>query len=213
VANLSELSPRKQRLLACACVRRVWQLLVATELRNVIAVAELFADGQRNIAELQAAYTAARLESVRLPRQDSASLAAWAATCTATDDHTSDRPFNYRETIRISSLVSEALNPGNSLTDPLVRSARQDEVDVHQRFLQDIELLSGIVFSPVWRTSTAVAIASGMYDSRDFSAMPILADALQDAGCENEDILNHCRDPEQVHVRGCWVVDLVLDKS
>jgi hypothetical protein len=43
--------------------------------------------------------------------------------------------------------------------------------------------------------------------------MPILADALQDAGCDNEDILNHCRDPKQVHVRGCWVVDLVLGKA
>ncbi len=70
-----------------------------------------------------------------------------------------------------------------------------------------------VVFDPAWCTSTAVAIAKGMYDSRDFSAMPILADALQDAGCENDDILNHCRDPQQVHVRGCWVVDLVLGKS
>ena len=52
-----------------------------------------------------------------------------------------------------------------------------------------------------------------MYDSRDFSLMPILADALQDAGCENEHILNHCRDTEAKHVRGCWVVDLVLGKE
>jgi hypothetical protein len=43
--------------------------------------------------------------------------------------------------------------------------------------------------------------------------MPILADALQDAGCDNADILNHCRDANGVHVRGCWVVDLVLGKE
>src|SRR5262245_9251007 len=67
-------------------------------------------------------------------------------------------------------------------------------------------------FSPAWRTSTAVQLARQMYDSRDFSLMPILADALQDAGCENEDILNHCRG-ESLHVRGCWVVDLVLEKA
>ncbi|MCE9568121.1 MAG: hypothetical protein K8U57_39465 [Planctomycetes bacterium] len=66
-----------------------------------------------------------------------------------------------------------------------------------------------VAFSPDWRTSTAIAIAQGMYVSRDFSAMPILADALQDAGCDNADILDHCRDEGQVHVRGCWVVDLV----
>ena len=59
-------------------------------------------------------------------------------------------------------------------------------------------------------TDTAVAIARGMYESRDFSTMPILADALQDAGCDSADVLDHCRDPNGVHVRGCWVVDLVL---
>jgi hypothetical protein len=68
-------------------------------------------------------------------------------------------------------------------------------------------------FDAAWRTSTAVAIAQQMYESRDFGAMPILADALQDAGCDNEDVLDHCRDAKQVHVRGCWVVDLVLGKS
>jgi len=52
-----------------------------------------------------------------------------------------------------------------------------------------------------------------MCESRDFSAMPILADALQDAGCDNDDILTLCRDAKGVHVRGCWVVDLVLGKS
>jgi hypothetical protein len=64
-----------------------------------------------------------------------------------------------------------------------------------------------------WRTDTAVALARQMYESRDFGAMPILADALQEAGCDSEDILAHCRDANQLHVRGCWVVDLVLGKS
>jgi hypothetical protein len=52
-----------------------------------------------------------------------------------------------------------------------------------------------------------------MYASRDFSPMPILADALQDAGCTSDDILDHCRDVQATHVRGCWVVDLVLGKE
>ena len=68
-------------------------------------------------------------------------------------------------------------------------------------------------FDPSWRTSTAVAIAKGMYDSRDFTAMPILADAIQDAGCDNDEVLTHCRAESGIHVRGCWVVDLVLGKS
>jgi hypothetical protein len=69
-----------------------------------------------------------------------------------------------------------------------------------------------VAFAPKWSTDTAIALARQMYESRDFSAMPILADALQDAGCNNDDILNHCRDATATHVRGCWVVDLVLGK-
>ncbi|QDU20371.1 hypothetical protein ETAA1_23230 [Urbifossiella limnaea] len=51
-----------------------------------------------------------------------------------------------------------------------------------------------------------------MYESRDFAPMPVLADALEDAGCADNDILAHCRG-DGPHVRGCWVVDLVLGKS
>ena len=69
-----------------------------------------------------------------------------------------------------------------------------------------------MIFDPAWRTDTALSLARVMYESRDFSAMPILADALQDAGCELADILDHCRGTSP-HVRGCWVVDLVLGKS
>jgi len=67
-------------------------------------------------------------------------------------------------------------------------------------------------WSDMWRTSNVVSLARSMYESRDFSPMPILSDALQDAGCENEDILNHCRSAGP-HVRGCWVVDLILGKN
>jgi hypothetical protein len=69
-----------------------------------------------------------------------------------------------------------------------------------------------VTFEAEWRTTTAVQIAKGMYDSRDFAAMPILADALQDGGCESATILDHCRGGGP-HVRGCWVVDLVLGKE
>jgi hypothetical protein len=67
-----------------------------------------------------------------------------------------------------------------------------------------------VVFDPAWRTSDVVALARGIYDDREFDRMPILADALQDAGCNNDDILNHCRDTNTPHARGCWVVDAVL---
>jgi hypothetical protein len=69
-----------------------------------------------------------------------------------------------------------------------------------------------VTFPPQWRTDTALALAQQMYESRDFSAMPILADALQDAGCDSSDILDHCRGAGP-HVRGCWVVDLVIGRQ
>jgi anti-anti-sigma factor len=70
-----------------------------------------------------------------------------------------------------------------------------------------------VAFDPAWRTDTAVALARQMYDSREFGAMPILADALQDAGCEDGHLLMHCRDATQPHTRECWVCARVLGKA
>ncbi len=61
-----------------------------------------------------------------------------------------------------------------------------------------------------WLTDTVVTLARQMWEAREYSAMPILADALQDAGCDSHEVLDHCRDPQAVHCRGCWVLDLVL---
>ena len=63
-----------------------------------------------------------------------------------------------------------------------------------------------------WRDGTVVKLAQTIYDDRRFDLMPILADALHEAGCTNDDILNHCREGGG-HVRGCWVVDLILGKD
>lgn len=70
---------------------------------------------------------------------------------------------------------------------------------------------------PDWRTSTVVGIAEGMYNPHDFSPAPILADALQDAGCDHEGILGHLRAPDlgttdEPIARGDWVLDMCLSK-
>jgi hypothetical protein len=70
-----------------------------------------------------------------------------------------------------------------------------------------------VTIKPEWRTATVMTLARQMYAAEEFSAMPILADALQDAGCDNDALLTHCRDPNQPHVRGCWVIDLLLEKE
>ena len=68
-----------------------------------------------------------------------------------------------------------------------------------------------VEFASAWRTSDAVLLARGIHNENAFDQMPILADALQDAGCDNEDVLGHCRDTKQKHVRGCWVIAQLLD--
>ncbi len=78
-------------------------------------------------------------------------------------------------------------------------------------------------------TPTVLTIAQSIYAERDFAVLPVLADALEEAGCDNVDVLMHCRkqamtmeewqaagEPESTeisHVRGCWVVDLLLGKE
>src|SRR4029077_11962629 len=64
-----------------------------------------------------------------------------------------------------------------------------------------------VAFAPAWRTAMSTSLAEGIYTDRAFDRLPILADALEDAGCDNRDILNHCRRGGE-HVRGCWGGDL-----
>src|SRR5262249_51106589 len=74
---------------------------------------------------------------------------------------------------------------------------------------------SRIASHPAWLTwndGTVHKLAQTVYDDRRFDLLPILADALEEAGCDNADILAHCRGPGP-HVRGCWVVDLLLGKA
>ncbi len=68
-----------------------------------------------------------------------------------------------------------------------------------------------VAFADSWRSETAVALATGIYEERAFDRLPILADALEEAGCDHADVLNHLRGPGP-HARGCWVVDGVLGK-
>ncbi|AMV27478.1 hypothetical protein VT84_23965 [Gemmata sp. SH-PL17] len=122
---------------------------------------------------------------------------------------------------RCLSVAHCVLGGDDAVAVSLAREALELLLDVDaEPYLLFCDLLRDIVgnpfrpvtFFPSWRTSTAVTLASQMYESREFGAMPILADALQDAGCDNADALDHCRGPGP-HVRGCWVVDMVLGKE
>jgi len=69
-----------------------------------------------------------------------------------------------------------------------------------------------VVHDPRWLTATVIDLSRAIYQERAFERMPILADALIDAGCDSEEILSHCRAPT-LHARGCWVIDLLSDQA
>jgi hypothetical protein len=202
--EVERLSARKQRLFCVALCRRLdlGRFGIASE--EILGVLEQFADKSR---------TKSALRVVRMRLRDTQA----ALSASGSPDI---RQFSALELGILAASerlgASEHLIVQVMVTFPLARSrfdlaqARREMYAVYR----EIAGPDGVeVFDSAWRTSTAIALAKQMYDSRDFSIMPILGDALEDAGCDNEDILSHCRDPQATHVRGCWVVDLILGKS
>jgi hypothetical protein len=185
------ISDRQLRLFVCACSRRLWHLLPDQRQKDV-ELAERFLDGQASEEEI----TARRREIHRAGREipDEPAVARWCIL----DGTGYGGPDDYRWEI-LKALREK-------------RGVEEDTAQV--ALLRDIfgSPFSPVGFDPAWWTEHTVGIASKMYEERDFAGMPILADALEEAGCDNADILAHCRDPG-VHVRGCRVVDLVLAKK
>ena len=194
---------RKLRLFGCAVCRLFWDRLPEECLRRAIEGTELVAEGA-------------------LPKEylDSANRAVREASLNSLLARGGDEPQKRLPFALLDALIRREA-PGVafgvvSYALPLATHHGPPDADaIIVRFLRDVlgNPFRKVKFDKKWRTDTAVALARTMYESRDFSAMPILADALQDAGCDNDDILSHCRDTSPMHVRGCWVVDLVLDKQ
>lgn len=186
-------SERKLRLFACACCRNIWDLLTDEASRRVVEIVEGVADGM--ISKLQ------------LPLANDNMMAAirthlfgppYAAASTAHLLPHGVRNACYHAACRIGDNIGVSLSEQN----------RQCQI-MHDIFGNPFRPLA---LNPSWLTSTVVALASGIYADRAFDRLPILADALQDAGCENPDILAHCRS-DGPHARGCWVVDLLLKRE
>jgi hypothetical protein len=190
---------RKQRLFFCALCRNAWHLLVESSSREAIEVAERYADGQATEDERATANYYAEACVLPQPPEFAQRAAAYLAEY-ATNKH-------------ILSLEEEGafgFHPYCEWYFKHIAAVRAPAAQlVREIFGNPFRPVS---FNPAWRTDTAVAVARQMYDAREFGAMPILADALQDAGCDSEEVLSHCRDANAVHVRGCWVCDLVLGK-
>jgi hypothetical protein len=199
-------SERQARLFAVACCRQLPKL-PDDRLQRAIETSERFADSQVDDVGLCNVMRIARDVVEWEARHDMASSQSHAAEVVAatvqypTEDYTA-----VDELIAWARAEHSTPSDARAIEDALRRTLTS--------FVRDIASnpFRPVTFTSEWRTDAAVTLARQMYESRDFSAMPILADALQDAGCNNDDMLNHCRDINQVHVRGCWVVDTVLGK-
>jgi hypothetical protein len=188
-------SDRKLRLFGCACYRLLWQLIPVSENKwDVLRSSESYADGM--IAKQEFKLIRKKVVDWKEPK---VSGEAWEVALSSARD----------------CLGETLLPPSRNPDDPKVHRKHPENLGFICQLMHDIfgNPFRLVILNHSWLTSTVRAISQQMYDSRDFSAMPILADALQDVGCDNDEILNHCRDPNGVHVRGCWVVDLSLNKT
>jgi hypothetical protein len=211
-------SERKSRLFACACCHRVRDEFEGNDFWQLVEVSERYADGQATKSEMeQLARNIVKKDFHVLDGYgaslDTVGYRLYRAAEGYDEEPTYDIVDAWGAAYHCSTYVIEDRYEARML-HPSVPPEQTVELAAQSRLLRDIfgNPFRPVTFSPAWRTDTALSLARQMYDSREFSAMPILADALQDAGCDSEDILNHCRG-DGPHVRGCWVVDLVLGKE
>jgi hypothetical protein len=216
----------KVRLFACHCCPAIRHLLRFEGSQQAYRLVEAFALGDAFEANLaagvppaeagldaaEAAWRAARGD----PATSQARAVAWAAEAVffalggrpdrpRTSDWQAGTAGQVISAV-LSALVCEAGPSGAAASDA---EERRQLALLHELF--------GNPFRPValdksWLTSTVVGLARGVDADQAFDRLPILADALQDAGCEDGQLLEHCRGPGP-HVRGCWVVDHVLGRE
>ncbi|WP_227254835.1 hypothetical protein [Frigoriglobus tundricola] len=214
-------SDRKLRLFACGCARRIWHMLSDERSRTAVETAERHADGRADNEQLaracEDAFEANRDIRSTEPQSDAADMAACVA-CDAAwpneDMRTSPTGDEYSGVVDAAQCTASAAEYAAHGAKREPRRERKVEEQALANYVRDIfgNPFRPVTFSADWRTDTTVSLARQMYDTRDFSAMPILADALQDTGCDSAEILAHSRGPGP-HVCGCWVVDLVLGKE
>jgi hypothetical protein len=185
-----ETSDRKLRLLACAWCRRVWDQLLDERSRKAVNTSERYADGLASKKELGDARkeAAAAAESAA----SSAARAAW---------YTTTRPA-WHGVLHVARCAH--WTAGGQEQYPQAALVRE----VFGNPFRPPSILDSSWLS--WQGGTVLRIAQVVYNDR-LDDLPILGDALQEAGCTDEEILRHCRQPEE-HVRGCWVLDLLLGK-
>jgi hypothetical protein len=230
-------SERKLRLFACACCRDVLHLSQDDLVGQVISTSERYGDGLASRTELISARRralralsslSASLEGAYATSRDEAEM-MWAKVrvVEAAKDSTYVDSWQaaYSACICAAHAVGTdaarvAASPTYEIDQyvPAEEGGREKEYRRLSDTLRDI--FGPLPFHTVtidpawlrWNHGTVPTLARRIYEDRAFHDLPILADALEDAGCTDAAILDHCRQPGG-HARGCWVVDLILGQS
>jgi hypothetical protein len=186
-------SERKLRLFAVACCRSVW-LRLPISVKETVVVLERYLEGKADIVEYNECWSLAGQVRGQVAEIICRGLMYHNGSIWYSD--------HFEAVQNVASTCSALRMPGMKEWSKQTTLFR----DIFGNAFRPISL------HPSWLTSSVVLLATGIYTDRAFDRMPILADALQDAGCDNEEILNHCRQPGK-HVRGCFVVDVLLGKG
>lgn len=180
---------RKSKLFVCACTRSAWKWSLLGMERRAIETAERYADCQASLEELSEMHLALTLSPGRATRVTALCLLA-------------TRSSDVRHNDCMAAYHVRPSSPRESewYVDPVI-------------WVRDIfgDPFHPVNFDPAWRTPDVCTLAESAYRDRDFTLLPVLGDALLDAGCANEDVLAHCR-AKTPHTRGCWVLDRILGK-
>jgi hypothetical protein len=199
-----EASRRKTRLCMVAYCRSIWHIMTDERCRHAVEVAERFADDPAAEADLKAA-----IKGLPTPRRDYGALHKTAPQDAARSCTSRKEKFLLASLVQVHALTAMAWQ--NCPHDPKTAT---ESTTFQAGVIRDIfdNPFRPVAFDARWRTADVLGIARGIYEDRAFDRLPLLADALMDAGCDQEGILAHCRS-EEPHVRGCWVVDLSLCKE
>jgi hypothetical protein len=203
----ARLSDRKLRLFAAACCRRVWHLLRDERSRMAVVAGEWLADGAdvTDLRDLRLEAESIASRGNHAVRQ-AARAAAWVVWFS---DVRNWYRFNGRD-------LWVAVEEARSAAAKAASDGREERRSQCALFRD----LAGNPFRPAavdprwlrWNDGTVLKMARRVYNDRAYYDLPILADALEEAGCEDATLLAHCRRPGD-HVRGCWAVDLLLGMS
>jgi hypothetical protein len=194
-----KVSDRKLLLFSCACFRRIWHWLASEDCRKAVDAAEASADSPTPGKEQR---------KIRDELTKAAGLAGYGYPRRIYPPHLGPEArirYSPEGVARIAHRVT---------ADASQQESVPEELRTQAHLIRDIigNPYRSVSLDPAWRTLTVLQLGQSIYDDRAFDQLPILADALEDAGCQNASILQHLRSPGP-HVRGCWALDLILGRN